>query len=348
MKPQLSLTDLIGRIDEPRIVAEARGMIVGGHLRCCASKGSLPCQWCDWAVVTPGTMDLIARIDDIRRVLNAFPSGLWWALAAWALQEPMTATGPASEDIVRPEVDIIWRGLDRALLSSQAELSNKLASASGTDGDLVKCCSRVAAIGSLVYLENENWPWSRLVPADLRAQAGAAFRRVDAGRLDRICTTEIEKLVGEPLFSLETEHVAESLAKRRQRSRNYVFDSIEPGSINELNLEASLRGLVERIHSIASAIEVVPGTVSVRLAADSIHMSKLVRKTVWSSCSIDWVQTFIDTTGAPCWGGREPGSLTVPWFVAAAIEGGRRSERLSAAIGEHPLREVIRLPDDGG
>jgi hypothetical protein len=89
-------------------------------------------------------------------------------------------------------------------------------------------------------------------------------------------------------------------------------------------------------------VEEVRGTASVQLAADSIHMSKLVRKTVWSTCSIDWVQTFIDTTGAPCWVGREPNSLIVPWFVAAAIEDGRTSEKLSAAMGEHPLRQVIR------
>jgi hypothetical protein len=294
-------------------------------------------------VVTQSALDLIARIDDTRRLLKESASALWWALAAWSLQEPLPSTGSASEDVVRPEVDLILRALNRALLASQAELSDMLASASGADGELVKCCSRAAAIASLALLDNETWSWSRFVPADIRARSGAAFRRVEAARLDRICTAEIEKLVGGPPFSLETEHVAESLAKRRQRSRNYIFEGIERGSINELNLESSLRGLVEHIHSIASAVEEVPGTASVQLAADSIHMSKLVRKTVWSTCSIDWVQTFIDTTGAPCWVGRKPDSLTVPWFVAAAIEAGRTSEKLSAAMGEHPLREFIPL-----
>src|SRR5665213_2191445 len=344
MKPRLSLGDLIGRIDEPGIVAEAHRVIEGGHLLCCTSRGSLPCGWCDWAVVTQRSVDLISRIDDTRRLLKESPSALWWALAAWSLQEPLPSTVLASEDVVRPEVDLILRGLDRALLASQAELAAMLASASGADGELVKCCSRAAAIASLILLESETWSWSRFVPADIRARSEAAFRRVEAARLGRICTAEIEKLVGGPPFSFETEHVAESLAKRRQRTRNYIFEDIERGSINELNLESSLRGLVEQVHSVASAIEAVPGTVSIRVAADTIHMSKLVRRTVWSTCSIDWVKTFIDTTGAPCWSGREPGSLTVPWFVAAAIEAGRTSERLSAAMGEHPLREVIRSP----
>src|SRR5664280_2964789 len=124
------------RINESGVAAEADRAIEGGHLLCCTSRGSLPCQWCDWAVVTQSAVDLIARIDDTRRLLNESPSARWWTLAAWSLQEPMESTGLTSENVVRPEVDFIWRGLERALLASQAELSELLAHASGADGEL--------------------------------------------------------------------------------------------------------------------------------------------------------------------------------------------------------------------
>jgi hypothetical protein len=153
-------------------------------------------------------------------------------------------------------------------------------------------------------------------------------------------------VTGEPI-DLQTQPELNSLQKRREGQRRFLFSEVDRGSIEELALEAVLDEITEGLMAIAASIQCSPGLVPVRMLPSRTAHAKSVRGAIWLSCSIDWVQTFIDITGAPCWRTHqdETAVLTVPWFVAVELEGNKSAGLMSATEPEHRLADFSGFPD---
>jgi hypothetical protein len=300
----------------------------------------VPCQWCDWAAVTPDIEHLVAQIDDADDLLARSPSSFRWALAAWSIRESVP-TLPTQG--VRAEVGLISQALETALREHQRRVDRAIAQASIAGGDLERCCVRIASIRSIAQLTDSRSWCDRYLPSTIRARYGKLVQRIGPDRLRRICTAEIEKIVIGEFFPLKSIPELDSLLRRQQGNRRFIFHGVDRGSIQELTLEAFLDDLIEEICSLSTLVEESPGQVPLRLLSLRTPHAKLMRATIWSSCSIDWVQTYIDITGAPSWkqcDESDPDSLKVPWFVAVELEGNKSAGSMSATEQEHRLAGI--------
>jgi hypothetical protein len=336
---RLSLASVVARIGHEAASKTLDSAVHNGHLICCPVMEQVPCQWCDWAAVTPDIEHLVAQIDDAADLLARSPSSFRWALAAWSIRESVPTLPTRG---VRAEVSLISQALETALREHQRRVDRAIAQASIAGGDLERCCVRIASIRSIAQLTDSRSWCDRYLPTTIRARYGKLVQRIDADRLRRICTVEIEKTVTGELFSLYTVPELDSLLRRQQGNRRFIFHEVDRGSIHELTLEAFLDDLIEEVWSLSALVEESPGKVPLRLFSLRTQHAKLMRATIWSSCSIDWVQTFIDITGAPSWkcDGSDAENLTVPWFVAVELEGNKSAGSLSATEQEHRLAGI--------
>lgn len=335
----LSLAAVTSRIDNETARKTLDGALFDSHLRCCPRMGDTPCQWCDWAVVTTDTEHLVAAIDDADSLLAASPSSLQWSLAAWSINESVT-TLPAVG--VRAEVALIMQAMENAFRERQERVRTAIAQAAVTGGELEQCCVRIASIRSVAKMTHPASWWEHYLSSAIRAKSHGLLQRIEVDRLRRICTFEIERMVtGEPI-DLQTQPELNSLQRRREGHRRFIFSEIDRGSIEELALEAVLDEITEGILAVAASIADSPGLVPVRLLPSRPAHVKAVRASIWLSCSIDWVQTFIDITGAPCWRTQQDEAvmLTVPWFVAVDLEGNKSAGLMSATEQEHRLANI--------
>src|SRR5664280_713839 len=333
---RLSLACLVARTHHEAANKALESALHDGHLMCCPEMGRTPCQWCDWAAVTPDVGRLVAEIDDVDDLLARSPSSFRWALAAWSIKESVPTLPTRG---VRAEVALISQALETALRERQQRVDRAIAKASIAGGELERCCVRIASIRSIAQITDSRSWYASYLPRAIREELDRLLQRIEAGRLRRICTVEIEKTVtGEP-FTLQTVPELDSLLRRRQGNRQFIFSEIDRGSIEELTLEAFLADLIEEVWLLSAFVEKSPGLVPLRLFSRRTHHAKLMRSTIWSSCSIDWVQTFIDVTGAPCWQSCDGDAeqLMVPWFVAVELEGNKLAGSMSATEQEHRL-----------
>ena len=332
---RLTLTSVVARV-EHEAATTPNNVLQNGHLMCCPAMDRIPCQWCDWAVVTPDIEHLVAEIDDADDLLASSASSFRWALAAWSIRE-WVPTLPTRG--IRIEVATIAHALETALRERKRKVDEAIARASRAGGELERCCVRVASIRSIAQMTDSRSWCDRYLSSTIRTRYGKLTQRIDEDRLRRICTAEIEKIVIGELFSLRSIPELDSLLRRQQGNLRFIFHEVDRGSIQELTLHAFLDDLIEEIWSLSTLIEDSPGQVPLRLLSLRTPHAKLMRSTIWSSCSIDWVQTFIDITGAPSWQADDcdDESLTVPWFVAVELEGNKLAGAMSAIEQVHRL-----------
>jgi hypothetical protein len=314
----ITLGHVLERIEGCRANSTVTAAQRCGHLPTCHHGRSLPCHWCDWAVVTNDVTHMMALLEDADVLLASPPSDLRWALAAWLVGTAPTALQSTT---VRPEVLDILDALRGEVISRQDSLLSRIEAGSQTGGALEQAAVHHAALLSVVAITSDPSRLARYLPGSLRRRVVSLNERVDAGRMYLLCASESPDLPCNYQPRIRTAPELDAMVTFRERQRRRILQEHQKGSLKELALAARLTCLTQEFHALANDIESIAGSVRVRFSEDIVYFPPSLRRTMWAQCGIDWVRTFIDISGAPCWYTTTMGSdeFIVPWFVGAVL-----------------------------
>jgi hypothetical protein len=325
----LTLGDVLDRIETRNGHESHRSVLRNGHLSECVHGGAVPCQWCDWAVVTDEVSALVDIIEDAHLVLDSPITGLTWALAAWSITElPSTVTGGD----VREDAREIISALSDKVQRKQNQIFSVLRRESSPGGRIDSSVRRMAALGSIPSIAREPGRWVHHLSRPVQLTIADLSEQVDIDRLQLFCAFECEQLLDETLC-LRTVPELTGLGARRQKTLEDIFDDVTKGSFQELAIAALMIDLTRTINDLADAIEKSSGMVAITFPPAITPYPKQLRRTLWAQCSIDWVHTFLDISGCACRhsNGQSPRvGLRAPWFVVAALAGSNHFGQIPA------------------
>jgi hypothetical protein len=313
-----TLGDILNRVEANTRGGELRPRLRRGHLPTCPHNREPPCHWCDWAVITDDVTRLISILEDAELILSTPPSGLLWALVAWSIAEAPTTIKHAG---VRPEALEIVLSLCDEVREKQSLVRSALQRESNHGGRIESCAKRIAALSSVAPIVKSPDKWARFLDEPALTVVTDLRRRVEVGRLQILCTYECEQLLTTEVPIVRTVPELSAFRERQNKMQKSVFNDLPKGSFEELALGAMLTDLTEAIHVAADAIAATSGTLFITFSEEAVAYPKMLRRNLWAQCSIDWIRTFIDISGAPCWqfSDHVREILSVPWFAAAAL-----------------------------
>jgi hypothetical protein len=297
-------------------------------------------------VVTDDVAKLIAVLEDADVILSTPPSGLLWAIAAWSIVEAPTAINDAG---VRPEALEVVLSLCDEVRRKQNLVELALQNESKVNGCIQLCAMRVAALTAVAPVVGSPERWMKNLDEPARNIVMELRKRVAVNRLQQLCAYECEKLLAIAMPTLRTAPELSTLNERCHKMHNRVFNDLPKGSFEELTLGAMLTDVTRDIHAVAEEIAATSGTISITFPQKSVEYPQILRRNLWAKCDIDWVRTFIDISGAPCWQFSERVNeiLTVPWYVMAALSWKCEAEPIPATTQRREVRRIGLDPSFG-
>jgi hypothetical protein len=339
IEPRFTLSDVLNRIESQSTFGSHESLLQNGHLSDCVHGGAVPCQWCDWAVITDDVTSLLTTLEDADLLLSSPVLGLTWALAAWSIAElPSMLTKFA----VRDEARRLTSALCDAVQEKQSQILRVLTHESSMGGRLESSLKRVAALGSIPAMVREPDRWVHHLTGPVRLTIANLSERIEINRLQLICTFECEQLLTCETFHLGTVPELAGLHARRQTTHEDIFVEVAKGSFQELAIAALMSDLIEVIDELADALERTADMITITFSPEIATYPKQLRRTLWARCGIDWVHTFLDISGYAHWhsNGQKPHvALTTAWYVVAALA-------VSAHSGQIPATGPRRSLDD--
>jgi len=313
----------LGDLAELLVAERASGVLdhvlrPDGHLVDCPKCGPVPCTWCDFAVVTP---ELLVRVDLLHDaiVLEDFTPTISWMLASAMVASTDRGAIPRG---LRGSAECLLRALDAVVAGHQRTLQLALQHAGSAGTGLVRDVEHVAGLRTAMHFGADRNLWGPMARGHqpVAAADGLPHDVLDAiaAQLVRPITTPSE---GFPhLSSVPDVHALV------QPLPSPFSSTITTGSLAELSLYARRAEVAESAAMLAGSFR----SHSDRVAVDAVRPVRFLHRvaltTVWKCEVVNWVQTFIDLTGAEAW--RGTGSmLRVPWFVAADL---RRAQAIGA------------------